>query len=153
MFDTIFGLPVHVLVVHAVVVLVPLCALGVIVCAISRTWYDRLVIPVLVLLTAAVPASFVAKLSGEDLQARVPLSDQLRHHIDLGLNAPWVVLAFWIIVVAWYAVDHSRGREAGVTKALMVLSVVAAVGATVYIVLVGDAGSRAVWEEIVRSTN
>src|SRR4051794_7547995 len=32
--DTIFGLPVHILVIHAVVLLVPLCAVGVIVAAI-----------------------------------------------------------------------------------------------------------------------
>lgn len=153
MFDTIFGLPVHILVVHAVVVLVPLCSLGVVICAISSTWYDRLAIPVVVLLTLCVPATYTAKMSGEKLQARVPTSEQVRHHIDLGLKAFWVILAYWIIVVAWFAVERSRGRQAGITKALMVLSVVAAIGATGYIVLVGDAGSRAVWENIVKSTN
>ena len=79
MFDTIFGLPVHALVVHAVVVLVPLCALGVVVCAISETWCERLATPVLVLLTVTVPAAFVAKLSGEELKDRLPANSQIQH--------------------------------------------------------------------------
>ena len=37
MFDKIFGLPVHILVVHAVVVLVPLCAVGAVVMLFSAT--------------------------------------------------------------------------------------------------------------------
>jgi hypothetical protein len=152
-FDTIFGLPVHILVVHAVVVLVPLCSLGVVICALSKTWYDRLALPVVVLLTVSVGAAFVARQSGLKLEHRLPTNSQILHHASLGLVAPWVVLAFWIVVVAWYSVERSRGRQDTLTKVLMVLAVVAAVGATADIVLVGDAGSRAVWENIVKSTN
>ncbi len=153
MFDTIFGLPVHALVVHAVVVLVPLCAVGVVVCAISSTWCERLATPVLVVLTLTVPAAFVAKLAGEELRARLPDNSQIQHHADLGAVTPWVVLAFWIVVVAWLAVQRSRGRAAGITKALMVLAVVAAVGATAQVVVTGHAGSTAVWHDVIESTN
>ena len=71
MFDTIFGLPVHILVIHAVVVLVPLCAVGVIVAAVSQTWRERLAVPIVVLLTVAVASAFVAKLSGQKLYDRL----------------------------------------------------------------------------------
>jgi hypothetical protein len=153
MFDTIFGLPVHALVVHAVVVLVPLCSVGVIICALSGTWYDRLATPVIVLLTLSVPSAFVARMSGHDLEDRLPASDAIEHHADLGSLAAWVVLLFWIIAVAWYFVERRRGRQSGLTKALMVISVIAAIGATGYIVIVGDSGARAAWEDVITSTN
>ena len=152
MFDTIFGLPVHALVVHAVVVLVPLCGLGVIICALSGTWYARLATPVLVLLTVSVPAAFVAEMSGHDLERRLPASDAIEHHAGLGSQAPWVVLLFWIVVLAWYLLERRHGRQ-GLSKTFLVISVIAAVGATGYLVLVGDSGARAAWEDVVSSTN
>ena len=49
-FDTVTGLPTHILVVHAVVVLVPLCFIGVCIAAASQKWRQRLAVPILVLL-------------------------------------------------------------------------------------------------------
>jgi hypothetical protein len=157
-FDTIFGLPVHILVIHAVVVLVPLCAVGVIVAAVSRTWRERLAVPIVVLLTFAVASAFVAKLSGQKLYDRLiggglTPSDDLVRHTDLGRWAPWVVLAFWIIVVAWLAVAGNRERADGIVVVLAVLAVAAGIGATAYIALVGDAGSRSVWKGTIDSTD
>lgn len=157
MFDTILGLPVHVLVIHAVVVLVPLCAAGVVVAAVSRTWRERLAVPILVLLSIAVVSAFVAKLSGEELYDRLvgaglTPSDTLSRHTDLGTWVPWVVLAFWVVVVAWLAVDRRRDRGDRLVAVLAVLAVVAGVGATTYIVITGDAGSRSVWEGTIDST-
>ena len=40
-FDTIFGLPTHVLVVHFVVVLLPLAAIGAVIMAIKQRWSVR----------------------------------------------------------------------------------------------------------------
>lgn len=153
MFDTILGLPVHALVVHAVVVLVPLSAVGVVVCALSARWCERLSTALVVVLTVAVGSAFVAKVSGEELQSRLPANPDIQRHADLGAMTPWVVLAFWIVVVAWLAVDRSRGRDAGITKTLMVLAVVAAVAASAQVVLTGHAGSSAVWSGIVDATN
>ena len=68
MFDKIFGLPVHILVVHAVVVLVPLCAVGAVVMLVSATWRERLRWAEVVLLTVAAGSAFVAKQSGENLK-------------------------------------------------------------------------------------
>jgi hypothetical protein len=182
-FDTIFGLPVHILVIHAVVVLVPLCALAVLVMVVSRTWRDRLRWPLLVLVSVALVSTFVARESGEQLQARLAIaSPAIIHHANLGRAAWWIVLAFWAVVVVWLVVD---GRAVGAARApatsagpgtatrqgartgsagagtssarwvgvLGVLAAVMAVGATSWIVLTGDAGSRAVWQAIVQSTN
>src|SRR3954449_264738 len=70
MFDTISGLPVHALVVHAVVVLLPLMSLVTIAVAVRRSW--RSAAPWVVLADAAVVAlAFAAKESGEVLQERL----------------------------------------------------------------------------------
>ena len=146
MFDTITGLPVHILVVHAVVVLGPLCAVGTIVAALSRTWFDRLSIALVVLLTVALLSAIVARQSGFRLRdARNLGGDQLARHMHLGTWVPLVMFVYWVFVVGWVWSDRRRGRDDRLTKALLVLSVVGAVGATVLIVLTGDAGSRAIW--------
>ena len=50
MLDTVLGLPLHPLVVHAVVVLLPLVALGVMALAVVPRWRARLALPLLGLL-------------------------------------------------------------------------------------------------------
>ena len=159
MFDTIFGLPLHILVIHAVVVLVPLCAALVVLMLFSSTWRDRLRWPLLVLLTIAAGSAFVAKQSGEALDARLRITTNpdLNRHVLLGGKAPWIVLAFWMLAVAWLVLDSRRDAAGsagpGTLRLLGVLALVAAVGATTWIVITGDAGSRAVWSQIVQSTN
>src|SRR3954453_11664753 len=70
MFDTISGLPVHILVGHAVVVLVPLMAVVTMAVAVRRRW--RSAAPWVVLADAVVVGlSYGAKESGEALQARL----------------------------------------------------------------------------------
>jgi hypothetical protein len=169
-FDRIFGLPLHILVVHAVVVLVPLCAVGAVLMLFSKTWRDRLRWPEVVLLTIAAGSAFVARQSGEQLKAHLGTftNPSLERHVSLGDKAPWVVLLFWALTVAWLVLDDRRERadatEGGATGAgggaaaaaasdttlrvLGVLSVLAAIGATTWIVLTGDAGSRSVWGNV-----
>ncbi|MEV4388804.1 DUF2231 domain-containing protein, partial [Micromonospora sp. NPDC049580] len=56
--DTVNGLPLHPLVVHAVVVLLPLAALGVAALAVRPSWrgrYGGLVVLITALATAAIP--------------------------------------------------------------------------------------------------
>jgi glucan phosphoethanolaminetransferase (alkaline phosphatase superfamily) len=155
-FDRIFGLPTHVLVVHAVVVLVPLCAIGAVLMLLSRTWRDRLRWPEIVLLTVATGSAFVAKQSGEALKDHLGAftNPDLDRHVTLGTKAPWVVLVFWALTVAWLLLDARRTRSgdaavgATTVRVLGILAVVAAVGATTWIVLTGDAGSRSVWGHV-----
>jgi glucan phosphoethanolaminetransferase (alkaline phosphatase superfamily) len=153
--DRIFGLPTHILVVHAVVVLVPLCAIGAVLMLSSATWRERLRWAEIVLLTVATGSAFVAKQSGEQLRNHLGAftNPSLERHVSLGDKAPLVVLAFWALTVAWLLLDARRGRpDAPVSPravtVLGVLAVVAAIAATVWIVLTGDAGSRSVWGHI-----
>ena len=71
MFDQINGLPVHVLVLHAAVVFVPLLALGAIVYALVAPWRAKIGWAVLLLGIIAPICTFVAKESGEKLYDRL----------------------------------------------------------------------------------
>ncbi len=160
MFDTIFGLPLHALVIHAVVVLIPLTAVAVVVMAFSATWRERLRLPVTLLLLIGAASTFVAKESGEQLQKRVtfpgnPAETQLiDHHVDIGGQAFIVVMIYAVVVLVWLYVDWRKpAGTAGLFRVLTVLAVIGAVAATGWIVWAGDAGARAVWEQVVQSTN
>lgn len=75
MFDTVFGLPTHALVVHAVVVLLlPLAAIGGLMVAVLPRLRDRYGALVALLSVAAVPTVFVAQRSGEEPETRVNAS-------------------------------------------------------------------------------
>ena len=67
-FDTVLGLPVHALVVHGVVVLLPLMAIVTAVVACVPRWRARAAWPVVVVDAGMVAMTLVARQSGEALQ-------------------------------------------------------------------------------------
>jgi hypothetical protein len=151
-FDTISGLPVHPLAVHAVVVLLPLAAVITAVVAVRPGW-RRFAGPVVVADALVAIFSLVAKESGESLQHRLTSLGTgavvAADHGEKGALLPiFAVLLFVASVVVWYA----RRRPALVVPAiaLAVLTGLAAIGWTV---VVGDTGARAVWGQVVSSTS
>ncbi len=153
MFDTISGLPVHALVVHAVVVLVPLAAVGAILMAFIRSFSRRFGTIVVIVAGAGAVASIVAKLSGEQLAERVGTPDP---HASLGAVMPYFAIGLFLLVLVLWLVD--RGIPANVSRPiwLVVFAVVVVVGAIVatwWTIRVGDSGARAVWEQIIKSTD
>lgn len=149
MFDTILGLPVHVLVVHGVVVLLPLTALVTLAWAF---WHDadRLVGMAVVVANAGVTAmTFVAKESGQELQAR--LGGQIaEEHAEIADMLPFFALA---LLFASVLVQALRSRDIRVPQRLPgVLTAVVALVAVVWTVRTGHSGSEAVWGEVVRQT-
>ncbi len=153
MFDSINGLPLHALVVHAVVVLTPLTALALIAAAVSgraRRWMGW-GLPVLA--SVSLLLSFVATQSGESLERRVGDSALVRQHAELGDTLPWFLVVVTALAWALWWVGRSavspaagaRRRGPRVLRTLAVVSVVAAVGMTVQVVRIGDAGARATW--------
>ena len=67
MFDTIGGLPVHALVVHAVVVLGPLAAVMLVAYTLKASWRRGLRWPTLALAAISAASAAVATSSGESL--------------------------------------------------------------------------------------
>lgn len=152
LFDTFSGLPVHALVVHAVVVLVPLSAIGAILMAASPTFSRRFGTIVVLLAGIGAVTSIVAKLSGEQLAERVGTPDP---HASLGSVMPYFAIGLFILVLVLWLVD--RGIPANKSRPLwlIVFAVVVVIGAIVatwWTIRVGDSGARAVWEQIIRST-
>jgi hypothetical protein len=150
-FDTFTGLPVHALVVHAVVVLVPLTAVGAIAIALVPRWSVRFGVLVPLLALASTVASVVAQKSGEQLAQRVGVPAV---HSELGAGVKWWAAALLVVTTAlWWADRHRDGRRSTGVKVLAGLVVIVALGATGWVVRTGDSGARAVWEPVISSTS
>ncbi len=144
------GVPLHPLVVHAVVVLLPLAATGVLLMAVVPSWrgrYGSLVAVTALVGTALVP---VATMSGEELEETVPATDALERHTELGESilagaVPLLVVAFLLWWIGRRA-DRDRDVPRWLTTVVVVLALVVGLGALVQVVLVGHSGAVAVWE-------
>ena len=95
-FDTIAGLPVHPLVVHGAVVLLPLAALGVLALVLVRRWRGVFGWLTLAGLAAGAGAAIVAEESGEALAARVGMPAE---HAEWGERLPPVAVALFIVTL------------------------------------------------------
>lgn len=151
MFDTVAGLPLHPLVVHAVVVLLPLMALVTIAVAARPTW-RRAALPVVVADALVVALAFVATESGERFQGRLSRlrggGAVAREHAEQGDLLPLFALA---LLVAALIVWFTRRRPA-LAWLSVVLAVVAGLAAISWTVVVGHSGAEDVWSGVVSST-
>jgi uncharacterized membrane protein len=146
-FDLINGIPVHPLVVHAVVVLLPLAIVGTILIAARPRWrraYGPLVVFFAAAATALMP---VATSSGEALEERVGDPGK---HAQLGDQLIWFSLPLLVLVVALVAIDRYYTPRAGsrsrtLTTTVAALAVVAALVSGVQVYRVGDSGAKSVW--------
>lgn len=151
------GLPLHVLLVHVVVVLVPLTALCALAVPLWPAARRRLGIVTPLLALAMVVLVPIVTDAGEWLQERVPSTPLIREHAALGQGLyPWVIALFVFTALQWAwffflgRVDAAHRPSATVRRiVIVVLAVIAAVlaaGTIVDVVLIGEAGSRAIWE-------
>ncbi|MFI6097862.1 DUF2231 domain-containing protein [Lentzea sp. NPDC051213] len=161
---TIDGIPLHPLLVHAVVVLLPLAALGSVAIALVPGWRRKYAWPVLGVTLAGVAAVPVAKQAGEDFQAALEKSTGVQNpaiqtHAELGTMLLPIALGFGVAVIALLVAgrlaDRERAAEVSTTKTWRIISVVVsvlvvllAVGTTVQTVRTGHSGSSAVWKGI-----
>lgn len=151
MFDTVLGLPVHVLVVHGVVVLVPLVAVGAVVVSLWPAW-RRQGAPVSVLALLATGLAWVATQSGEQLNQRLAQPVEAAEHVAIADSLPWFVLALAVLSLTLGLLARRVGPRSVATLVVAVL-VVAGAGVTAWrTVLVGHSGSSAVWGGIVENT-
>ena len=144
----ISGLPVHALVVHAAVVLGPLAALAALSYAAIGRWRDWLRIPMVVVALAATASIAAAYLSGDSFLSANPQLGQKPYvatHEERAELLLWVGLGFGAVALA---AGWLHGRPGAVRAASRVLLGVAAVALLVQVVLVGDAGARAVWQGV-----
>ena len=165
MFDLINGLPIHPLVVHAVVVLLPLACLGTLAIALRPAWratYGVLVVGCAAVATVLIP---VATSSGEALESHVGSAGE---HAELGEQLIWFAIPLLALSCALVWMERrqrptatsepgsTRSNAAGrkpstATRAVAGLALVAAVATSVQVYRVGDSGARAAWEDRVQS--
>ncbi|QTE30797.1 DUF2231 domain-containing protein [Pengzhenrongella sicca] len=153
MFDTIAGLPLHPLVIHATEVIVPAAALAVALAALwprFRRWAGLLPLGLALAALVLVP---VSEQSGEALEERVGESALIEAHAQLAEGLlPWVVgLVAVAALLGWWFRGERAARAARVPRwvavALAVAAVLASTGTTVQAVRIGHSGATAVWSQ------
>jgi hypothetical protein len=152
MFERFGDLPLHVLVIHLTVVLLPVAALTLIAFAAVPKWRRLLRWPALVLGVGTVVCAFVAKESGEAFVNAVPtLGKAIELHEKRGDLLFWYCLIFTVVAVAaFFLLAGVRGDKAMNSRPLELVTQAAVVVIAVLViwqtVRTGDAGARAVWE-------
>ncbi len=148
MFDEIDGLPLHPLVVHAAVVLIPLAALLGVLFAVPRTRaWARL--PLVLVALAAAGSTYLAKLSGESLEDVLELGGEtaalIEEHESRANVLLILVLVFAVVAGAAFVVTRTSTANSPVVLTVAAALVIGAVAVGVQVYRVGDIGSRAVW--------
>ncbi|HNP15844.1 MAG: hypothetical protein KF692_03390 [Cryobacterium sp.] len=144
------GIPLHVLLVHLVVIVVPLAALCLLLSAFWPTARRRLgFVTPLVALVALVAVPF-AVAAGEWLRARVAPTPLIESHTTMAPSLlGWVIAVFGVASAQWlwYSLAPPVPPRLRLTAAIVIDSaaLVTAVGSVVTVVLVGESGSAAVW--------
>lgn len=138
-----FGLPLHPLVVHAAVVLVPLACLGALTVIVSARLRDRYGWLTVGFAVAAAASAVVARLSGEAFAASLGVDGPLvATHRSFGQLVPFPAVMLAItLTVGLLLPERSRWGwrvSAG-------LSVLAALAGLILVVLTGHSGATAVW--------
>ena len=144
------GLPLHVLVVHVAVVLVPTAALAVLLVAVWPAARTRLGPLPLALALGALAVVPVTTSAGSWLRDRVGESAPVRRHAELGEGLlPWVIALAVLAAAVWWLGSRLDTGLVRVVAALLALVVAAGTVVTVY--RVGESGARSVWEGRVPS--
>jgi hypothetical protein len=149
MFETFLDLPVHILVIHAVVVGVPAAALATVAVALIPSLRVRLAWPVVLLNALLLGVTYVARQSGLWFYGTFDqLPPAAAEHRALGLTLIWFVLGLLGASVLLALVSRGPGLVIG----LVAVVVLAAAGAaTVQTIRTGHAGSKAVWKGVVQN--
>ncbi|AXJ09946.1 DUF2231 domain-containing protein [Arthrobacter sp. PM3] len=150
------GLPAHVLLVHAVVVLGPIAGLGAIIYAAVPRWRNYLAWPLAVLSLVLVPVTVVTAQAGEQLEKARPASALVHEHAEQGDVLKVVSVIFFVIVAAMLAVTYEPfGRRLAFLGGLrenrvvcVILLVAGAAAGAFFIyqsIVTGHSGAASVW--------
>ncbi len=154
----VFGLPSHILLLHAVVVLAPLAGLGGVLYAVRPGWRRVLEWPVLVLAVAAVGLTVLTASAGEALEHALPENALIEAHAEQGelLEVAAGIFAGVVVVVTALTGPWVTSRVPGLARmgavrwlvvGLQVLTVAAGVFLVYQTVVAGHSGAQAVWSD------
>jgi Predicted membrane protein (DUF2231) len=156
--NVISGLPAHVLLVHAMVVLAPLTALLEMFCAILPAARRRLVWLVLVLALVTAGLTPLTTNAGQWLFNRLSRpSDILREHSDRGHWMIYFSVALVVVALLLAALHTTEGRaekrRTGGPAIVAILALAVGISTIITVYRIGDSGARAVWGGVVEATN
>jgi uncharacterized membrane protein len=144
----VLGLPLHPLIVHLTVVMLPLSALGAIAIAFRPAWSKRFGLIVVAGALVGAVAALISRSSGQELALQVgaPAS-----HVNYGNALPAVAFVFFTVVTIFWLLDRgipgNRRRPLGL-KIFAGVVVLVSVGTIVLTALTGHSGAEAVWGSI-----
>ncbi len=148
--ESVFGLPLHPLVVHATVVIVPAAAAVLAASLLSsrfRRWAGLLP---MVMAAMSVILAPLSTSTGESLEGAVGETTLVDRHARLGEMLVWWCVAMLVVATASYLMRRRRGQAGRrMTGVLLAAGLVAAGGTLVQVALVGHSGAEAVWSNQV----
>ena len=139
------GLPLHPLVVHAPVVLIPLSAIALVLLIFVRKWrphYAWLAVAGLVVGTLGAVA---AVLTGNAFAETIGLPAR---HATLGTILVWTAAALSVSAIVWWLLQHQERdneQESRIVWASSIVTVVLLVAPLIITVLTGHSGAEAAW--------
>lgn len=143
-FDSFAGLPLHPLVVHLVVVVLPLAALLFILVVFVPRWRRPFDLIALAGLAIGAAGALLAKESGEALANYV---GQPQEHADWGTILVYLAAVLLAVAAVWVWRERRAGssERSLLTTLSAIVGVLLALAAIVMTVLVGHTGAEAVW--------
>lgn len=155
--QTVNGLPAHVLLVHAIVVLLPLSAALLALTALWPAARRRLAGPNAILALLVVVLVPITTSAGEWLEHRLAPNALIHHHAELGDTAIYAAVAVAALaVIVWWRQREGAGRSPAprtflapsssvVTTVVTVVAVLVSATAVYDVIRIGDSGAKASW--------
>lgn len=147
MFDLFLGLPLHVLVNHAVIVLLPLFSIA----FILLIFFEKLRVNYSLITISGLAFAFfsalIARQSGQALTLRVGYP---ANHVWWGQRLVIVSALLFVVALIWYFTVRKKSL---ISKLLGYIGVLLALSAIVITVLAGHSGASASWSYKIESTN
>ena len=145
LFGSVAGLPLHPLVIHASIVLIPLVAIGALVMSYLPSFSRRYGKLILFIALFAQLSLFLAKVTGEAFEEI--LDKDMGNHAELGEIAPFITLPMVALIYLRWRLDRSGATVGSVwiRRLTSLALILASLASIAVIVLVGHSGAESVW--------
>lgn len=157
MFDTFLGLPLHILVSHFVVVLIPLSAMATIAVCLRKAWREKYVMPLAIGNVAMLALTFATVRAGQDLKYRYRAFGDTQtpkfNHEKLGQTLLWIMVALAVVSLVIWALEPMRAVAPAAVLGLAGVVVLLAASSIVITTLAGHTGAKTQWQDFVQNSD
>lgn len=157
LFDTFMGLPIHILISHFAVVLIPFSAMAVIAVSLRKAWREKYAGPLAAMNVAMLALTFVTVRAGLNLKVRYRASGDTDtpkfNHETLGQALLWIMVALAVVSLLMWGVGRMETVSAAALIGLAGVVALLAVSSIVLVTLAGHTGAKTQWEEFVQGSD